>query len=124
MVTVDGADVRALAYPALVGMPRVGDRVLLNTTALDLRLGYRTTYRVFDAQAAQVKLYEAKVTGREKVKVDAGEFFAWVVETKELDGNGSTTYWIAENGIPVKYKAIVPAMGGAVVTGELLAPRP
>jgi hypothetical protein len=39
MVTVDGTDVRALAYPALVGMPRVGDRVLLNTTALDLRLG-------------------------------------------------------------------------------------
>lgn len=39
MVTVEGRDVRALAYPALVGAPRVGDRVLLNTTALDLRLG-------------------------------------------------------------------------------------
>ena len=39
MVTVDGADVRALAYPALTGLPRAGDRVLLNTTALDLRLG-------------------------------------------------------------------------------------
>jgi len=39
MVTVDGTDVRTLAYPALVGTPRVGDRVLLNTTALDLRLG-------------------------------------------------------------------------------------
>ncbi|MBO0836356.1 MAG: DUF3866 family protein, partial [Actinobacteria bacterium] len=39
MVTVDGTDVRALAYPALVGRPRAGDRVLLNTTALDLRLG-------------------------------------------------------------------------------------
>ncbi|HEX6448657.1 MAG TPA: DUF3866 family protein [Trebonia sp.] len=39
MVTVDGTDIRALAYPALVGTPRVGDRVLLNTTALDLRLG-------------------------------------------------------------------------------------
>jgi hypothetical protein len=30
---------RALAYPALVGRPTVGDRVLLNTTALDQKLG-------------------------------------------------------------------------------------
>jgi Protein of unknown function (DUF3866) len=30
---------RALAYPALVGQPRVGDRVLLNTTALARGLG-------------------------------------------------------------------------------------
>jgi hypothetical protein len=39
MVSADGEEWRALAYPALVGSPRVGDRVLLNTTALDLRLG-------------------------------------------------------------------------------------
>ena len=39
MVTVDGASVRALAYPALVGPPRVGDRVLLNVTALEAGLG-------------------------------------------------------------------------------------
>ena len=43
-VTVDGASaegeqVRALAYPALTGRPRPGDRVLVNTTALDLGLG-------------------------------------------------------------------------------------
>ena len=39
MVTVDGALVRALAYPALVGTPRVGDRVLLNVAALERGLG-------------------------------------------------------------------------------------
>jgi hypothetical protein len=39
MVTVDGAQVRALAYPALVGSPRVGDRVLLNVGALERDLG-------------------------------------------------------------------------------------
>lgn len=39
MVTVDGVPVRALAYPALVGSPRVGDRVLLNVTALEAGLG-------------------------------------------------------------------------------------
>jgi len=36
---VDGAQVRALAYPALVGSPRVGDRVLLNVAALERGLG-------------------------------------------------------------------------------------
>jgi hypothetical protein len=39
MVTVNGTALRALAYPALVGSPRVGDRVLLNVTALEARLG-------------------------------------------------------------------------------------
>jgi hypothetical protein len=39
MVTADGASVRALAYPHLVGRPQVGDRVLLNTTALHQGLG-------------------------------------------------------------------------------------
>jgi hypothetical protein len=39
MVTVNGVSLRALAYPALVGSPRVGDRVLLNVTALEAGLG-------------------------------------------------------------------------------------
>jgi hypothetical protein len=34
-----GGDVPAVAYPRLVGDPRVGDRVLLNVTALELGLG-------------------------------------------------------------------------------------
>jgi Protein of unknown function (DUF3866) len=38
-VTVEGAQVRALAYPRLTGRPHPGDRVLLNTSALDLGLG-------------------------------------------------------------------------------------
>ncbi|MFI5954257.1 DUF3866 family protein [Cryptosporangium sp. NPDC051539] len=38
-VSVEGAPVRALAYPALVGEPVVGDDVLLNTTALAMGLG-------------------------------------------------------------------------------------
>jgi hypothetical protein len=39
MVTVNGVSIRALAYPALVGSPRVGDRVLLNVGALEAGLG-------------------------------------------------------------------------------------
>ena len=38
-VTADGVIVPALAYPALTGRPQVGDRVLLNATALELGLG-------------------------------------------------------------------------------------
>ncbi len=36
---VDGEIVRALAYPLLVGTPELGERVILNTTALALNLG-------------------------------------------------------------------------------------
>ena len=39
IVTVNGDSLRALAYPALTGSPRVGDRVLLNVTALEAGLG-------------------------------------------------------------------------------------
>ena len=39
MVTVNGVSIRALAYPALTGLPRAGDRVLLNVTALEAGLG-------------------------------------------------------------------------------------
>ena len=38
-VTAGGVTLPALAYPALTGRPRVGDRVLLNATALELGLG-------------------------------------------------------------------------------------
>lgn len=38
-VDVDGAAVRALAYPLLTGEPAVGDRVLLNTNAQAMGLG-------------------------------------------------------------------------------------
>ncbi|MDF5753833.1 DUF3866 family protein [Spongiactinospora sp. TRM90649] len=38
-VSLSGQEVRALAYPALVGRPEPGDTVLLNTTALAMGLG-------------------------------------------------------------------------------------
>jgi hypothetical protein len=39
VVDTDEGPVPAIAYPAMVGTPQVGDRVLLNTTALALGLG-------------------------------------------------------------------------------------
>jgi len=38
-VTTGEGPLRALAYPALTGRPRPGDRVLLNATATELGLG-------------------------------------------------------------------------------------
>jgi hypothetical protein len=38
-VATEGGQLRALAYPRLTGRPRPGDRVLLNTGALELGLG-------------------------------------------------------------------------------------
>jgi hypothetical protein len=38
-VVIDGVAARALAYPAMVGTPREGDTVVLNTTALTMGLG-------------------------------------------------------------------------------------
>ena len=38
-VRVDGEECPALAYPALVGVPQPGDRVLLKKTANDVGLG-------------------------------------------------------------------------------------
>src|ERR1700749_333308 len=58
-VAVDGAQVRALAYPALTGAPQPGDRVLLNTTALDLGLGtggYALVVALPDRLPADTKL--------------------------------------------------------------------
>jgi len=39
VVTTATGDLPAIAYPRLVGTPRVGDRVVLNVTALELGLG-------------------------------------------------------------------------------------
>jgi hypothetical protein len=38
-VSTDEGELAALAYPPLVGEPVIGDRVLLNTTAITLGLG-------------------------------------------------------------------------------------
>ena len=40
-VHVDGVEAKAIAYPQLTGAVRVGDRVWLNTTAVDLKPGDR-----------------------------------------------------------------------------------
>jgi hypothetical protein len=58
----------------------------------------------------------------EDVTVPAGTFKAWKVEQKSAEGEpGVLTAWIAvDSRKMVKISATIPAMGGAVMTSELV----
>jgi len=91
-------------------------------SCLPLVEGYTTTYRNFDVQQQKVKLMQLKVTGVEKVTVPAGTFDAYKVEITSADGGSDKeTLWVAKDSRkPVKESAVLAAMGGAVLTQELL----
>ena len=65
---------------------------------------------------------QLKVTGVEKVTVPAGTFDAYKVEITSADGGADKeTLWVAKDSRkPVKESAVLAAMGGAVLTQELL----
>ncbi len=87
--------------------------------ALPLADGYETVFRNFDLQKAKEKLMSLKVAGSESVTVPAGAFDAWKVEVTPDDG-GSITYWVDKSsGKPVKVKAVMTQMNGAIMTLEL-----
>ncbi|MBK8726729.1 MAG: prolyl oligopeptidase family serine peptidase [Holophagaceae bacterium] len=88
---------------------------------LPLAEGYTATFRNFDVQKQKAGLKQIKVLGAEEVKVAAGTFQAWKVEQTSADGEpGSTTVWIDKaTRKVVKISAVLPQMGGAVLTTEL-----
>jgi dipeptidyl aminopeptidase/acylaminoacyl peptidase len=88
---------------------------------LPLGDGFSTTYRNFDVRQQKVLLKRARVTGSEEVTVPAGTFKTWKVEIGSAQGEpGSTTIWVAKDTRKVaKSVAVLPQMGGAVVTLEL-----
>ena len=90
-------------------------------SCLPLAEGYSTTYRNFDVQQQKVKLMQLKVTAVEKVTVPAGTFDAYKVEITSADGSADKeTLWVARDSRkPVKESAVLPSMGGAVLTQEL-----
>ena len=89
---------------------------------LPLAEGYETTFRNFDLQKQKMKLMQLKVSGQESVTVPAGKFDAFRVEVTSADGGAEkTTLWIATEGRkPVKVSSVMPQMGGAVLTAELM----
>jgi dipeptidyl aminopeptidase/acylaminoacyl peptidase len=88
---------------------------------LPLAQGFTTTFRNFDVQKQKPTLKQLKVAGIEEVSVAAGSFKALKVDIASAEGEpGSTTVWITpDTRQVVKMTAIVPSMGGAMVTSEL-----
>ena len=89
---------------------------------LPLADSYTTAFRNFDLQKQQVKLMQLQAAGSESVMVPAGTFDAFKVEISSADGGPEkSTVWIAKDTrTPVKISTVMPEMGGAVLTAELL----
>jgi hypothetical protein len=89
--------------------------------ALPLAVGYRTTFRNFDLQSQKPKLMQLTVADSEDVTVPAGTFQAYKVDISSSDGAEKMTMWVAKTSKKtVKYQALMPQMGGATVTAELM----
>lgn len=89
--------------------------------ALPLAEGYSVTFRNVDLQKQKVDLKQAKVVAQEAVTVPAGTFKAWKVEITSAVGDpGSQSLWVdTATRKVVKTAAVLPQMGGAVITMEL-----
>jgi hypothetical protein len=90
----DPDQVRALAYPNLVGEPRQGDRVLLNTNALALGLGtggYALVVAIPDRlppdSTAEGHLVKARYTPLQAIVLGADEEVSPYRETLEAEGD-------------------------------------
>jgi hypothetical protein len=123
MVTVHGASIRALAYPALTGTPRVGDRVLLNVTALEAGLGtggYALVVAIPDRLPA-----DPEITGH----IVKARYTPLQVMTQSADEQGSPHHDVLQSadsidGMPVvvadlhsALPAILAGLYGAYGTG-------
>jgi dipeptidyl aminopeptidase/acylaminoacyl peptidase len=89
---------------------------------LPLAAGYETTFRNLVVEKQKVQLKQLKVLGAESITVPAGTFDAYKVEIVAADDESDKqTIWIAKDSHKVvKIIAIIPSMGGAVLTSELV----
>jgi len=88
---------------------------------LPLAEGFSTTFRNFDVQTQKAKVMQLQVSASEKVTVPAGTFDAYKADiTSGEGGPEKITMWIAKDSRKaVKVSAVLPQMGGAVLTAEL-----
>jgi len=98
-----------------------GSGAFESLACLPLAEGYSFTYRNFDLQKQKATLKQGKVVGSEPLKVAAGTFQAWKVETGSAEGEpGGATFWVDKASRRLlKVRAVLPQMGGAVMTTEL-----
>lgn len=90
--------------------------------ALPLADGYSLSFRNFDVQKQKPQLKQLKVAGSESVTVPAGTFDAYKVEIIAADNDADKqTVWIDKaTRKVVKISAVLPSMGGAILTSELV----
>jgi hypothetical protein len=88
---------------------------------LPLAANYNTNFLNFDVQKQKPQLKQLKVIGTESVTVAAGTFDAYKVEVVAADNEADKqTIWIAKDSHKVvKITAILPSLGGALLTSEL-----
>ena len=89
--------------------------------ALPLADGYSLSFRNFDLMSQKPQMKQLKVVGSESVTVPAGTFDAYKVEIVSSDNDADKqTVWIAKDTRKVvKISAVLPSLGGAVLTSEL-----
>jgi hypothetical protein len=89
--------------------------------SLPLENGYSLAFRNFDVMKQKPQMKQLKVLGSESVTVPAGTFDAYKVEILSADGEADKqTVWIAKDTRKVvKIEALLPSLGGAVLTSEL-----
>jgi dipeptidyl aminopeptidase/acylaminoacyl peptidase len=99
-----------------------GPATFRSVAALPLKDGYTVTFRNFDVMKRKSSLKQARVIAMEDVTVPAGTFKAWKVEIKSADGEpGEQTIWVdSTSRRVVKVSAVLPEMGGAIATMELM----
>lgn len=90
--------------------------------ALPLADGYSVSFRNLDVQKQQISIKSLKVLGSESVTVPAGTFDAYKVEITSAESDTEkTTLWIAKDSRKVvKITAVLPSLGGALLTSELV----
>ena len=89
---------------------------------LPLTSGYTTTYRTLDLQRQKARLMQMKVGGPESVTVPAGTFDAVRLDITSAEGDpDKISVWVVPEGRKVvKSTAVMPQMGGATMTSELM----
>jgi dipeptidyl aminopeptidase/acylaminoacyl peptidase len=88
---------------------------------LPLEVDYSTTFRNLDVQKQKVQVKNLKVVGVESITVPGGTFDVYKVEVVDANNEADKqTLWIAKDSRKVvKIVAILPSLGGAVLTSEL-----
>jgi dipeptidyl aminopeptidase/acylaminoacyl peptidase len=104
--------------------PAFGDGVALDIALMSLPLGegYEATFRSFNVNSQKSRPMKLTVAGSEQVTVPAGEFNAYKIEVRPLDGDdGEKVLWVSTDDARKVLKVIdhLPAtMGGGNVTTE------